>query len=134
MTCPVSLFVAGRPAPQGSKRHVGRGILVESSKALAPWRSVVAVTVAEHITTPMTGPVEMILAFVMPRPRSTPKRSTPPAIKKPDLDKLTRAIFDAITSVAFIDDSQVVNLVASKRLAELGEVPGVHITLEEVHT
>lgn len=34
----VEFTVLGVPAPQGSKRHVGRGVLVESSKALGPWR------------------------------------------------------------------------------------------------
>jgi crossover junction endodeoxyribonuclease RusA len=28
--------VPGKPAPQGSKRHVGRGIMVESSNHVAP--------------------------------------------------------------------------------------------------
>jgi len=31
--------VKGIPGAQGSKRHVGRGIMVESSKKVAPWRS-----------------------------------------------------------------------------------------------
>jgi len=30
--------VLGIPAAQGSKKHVGRGILIESSKKVAPWR------------------------------------------------------------------------------------------------
>jgi len=38
----VEFTVLGVPAPQGSKRHVGRGVLVESSKALGPWRDAVA--------------------------------------------------------------------------------------------
>ena len=38
----VEFTVLGVPAPQGSKRHVGRGVLVESSNALGPWRDAVA--------------------------------------------------------------------------------------------
>lgn len=38
----VEFFVPGRPAPQGSKRHVGHGIMVESSRDLGPWRERVA--------------------------------------------------------------------------------------------
>ena len=33
-----SLFVPGIPAPQGSKRHVGHGVMVESSARVKSWR------------------------------------------------------------------------------------------------
>jgi crossover junction endodeoxyribonuclease RusA len=126
----LALFVPGRPAPQGSKRHVGRGILIESSKACGPWRTVVAYHVAQvHTGAPLDGPLAIRLGFVMPRPTSTPKRRTPPAVKKPDVDKLARAVLDALTGVAWRDDSQITDLRASKRLAELDEQPGVHIHL-----
>ncbi len=65
----------------------------------------------------------------MPRPVSTPKRVTPPAVKKPDLDKLARAILDALTHTVIADDSQVVELYAHKRLAEIGEAPRARITV-----
>src|SRR5690606_16868121 len=38
----LELFVPGRPAPQGSKRHVGNGVMLESSKAVAAWRTTIA--------------------------------------------------------------------------------------------
>lgn len=105
--------------------------MVESSKKVAPWRSVVALTVGEVVDAPIDGPVAVRLDFVMPRPKSTPKtRATPAATKKPDLDKLIRAILDAVTAVAWHDDSQVVSVVASKRLAELDERPGVLVRIE----
>ena len=72
------------------------------------------------------------LEFVMPRPKSTPKKSTPAAIKRPDLDKLVRAVMDAITGVVVVDDSQIVHLVATKRIAELDEQTGVMLVAHEV--
>ena len=36
------------PAPQGSKRHVGRGVMVESCKNVKPWRLLVAKTAIIH--------------------------------------------------------------------------------------
>lgn len=124
----LDVFVPGRPAPQGSKRHVGGGILVESSKACAPWRTAVAWHAAQAAPGALAaGPLLVRLAFVMPRPAGTPKRSTPPAIRRPDLDKLTRACLDALSGVVWADDSQVTHLRVSKRLAELDEQPGVHI-------
>lgn len=128
----VKLFVPGSPAPQGSKRHVGRGILIESSKAVGPWRERIALAAHSHGDGPKAGPVGVSLEFVMPRPKSAPKRSTPPAVKRPDLDKLTRAILDALTGIAWNDDSQVVTIHATKRLAELDETPGVTIDIQEI--
>lgn len=124
-------FVPGKPAPQGSKRHVGRGIMIESSKAVKPWRTDIRETLlAVHTGPPLDGPIYAELLFVMPRPASTPKRHTPPAIKRPDLDKLVRAVFDAIGSAGvWRDDSQVVHLHTVKRLARTDERPGVHIVL-----
>lgn len=135
MTDTRSIFVPGTPAPQGSKSFKGfrggRGVLIESSKAVGPWRERVAFAAHTHDNTgPWDCAVTLDLAFVMPRPKSTPKRSTPPAIRRPDLDKLIRAICDALTDVWITDDSRIVDLHASKRIAELGETPGAHITLE----
>jgi len=123
----VEFFTPGRPAPQGSKRHVGGGVLVESSKAVKPWRVDVQWAARAACRAPLDGPVALRLEFVMPRPKSTPKRSTPPAIRRPDVDKLARAVLDALTGVVVGDDSQIVDLHATKRLAEIGETPGVHV-------
>lgn len=140
----LEVFVPGRPAPQGSKQarpiYKGRGTdkiftgaiaQVESSKALKPWRS----DIRDHVRTelgdpfpPIEGPVRIDLTFVLPRPASTPKHTTPPAIKRPDIDKLARAVLDALGSAGlFHDDSQVTQLYAEKRLAELNEASGCHI-------
>ena len=126
------LFVPGTPAPQGSKRHVGNGRLIEMSKTLGPWRERVALAVHQAGWQPLAGPVAVDLTFVMPRPKSAPKRSTPPATKRPDIDKLTRAILDAVTGIALVDDAQVVELHANKRLADPGCQPGVWITVTDL--
>lgn len=125
----VELFVAGRPAPQGSKRHVGKGVMIESSKAVGPWRTVVAWTAAQaHRGAPADGALAVHVEFVMPRPARLPKRlPTPPHTSKPDTDKLLRAVGDALTAVVWRDDSQVVDLHGVKRYAELDEQPGARI-------
>jgi crossover junction endodeoxyribonuclease RusA len=125
----LDVFVPGRPAPQGSKRHVGNGIMVESSKAVAPWRTTVAWSVSQvWRDAPLAGPVQVELSFVMPRPTSTPKRrATPAAVKKPDLDKLQRAVFDALSRIVWSDDSVITEVRATKRIAELDEQPGCRI-------
>jgi crossover junction endodeoxyribonuclease RusA len=63
----------------------------------------------------------------MPRPKSLPKRVTH-MTKKPDIDKLIRAVLDALKGVAWCDDSQVVSVYASKRYGQ----PGCKVEIFEV--
>jgi len=125
----IEFFVPGKPAPQGSKKHVGRGILVESSKELGPWRERVALAAADQTKELIQKPheVSVVLTFVLPRPASAPKTKKALASKRPDVDKLARAILDALTDVVFQDDSQVISLRANKYIANPGEQPGVHV-------
>jgi Holliday junction resolvase RusA-like endonuclease len=134
VTC-INFFVPGLPQPQGSKRGFvsanGKVNMVESAAGVKPWRSDVKVFAAEAMRGPLiTGPVFLHCDFVMKRPASTPKtRPTPPATKKPDLDKLLRAIGDALKGTVYAEDSLIVELVGTKRIAEDGEQPGVRITV-----
>jgi len=130
----LTFFVPGKPAPQGSKKHVGNGRMVEMSRDLKPWRESIRWAALERSHGPLMyeGPVSVRLQFVMPRPASAPKRSTPPAIKRPDLDKLIRSVLDALSSAGvWHDDSQVVEVYASKRIAELAEKPGVAVLVQK---
>lgn len=131
----VTLFVPGRPAAQGSKRHVGRGILIEQSKAVAPWRTSVAWHAAQAYAGPVLDEALVVrIEFVMPRPAGCPKRTTPPAVKRPDIDKLARAVLDALSGVIWRDDSLIVDLHPTKRIAEIGETPGAHIHITTAQT
>ena len=103
-----------------------------------PWRGRVALAAHDYMVAKMlhviaAEPVAVILEFVMPRPKTTPKSYTPAAVKKPDIDKLCRAILDGITHVVIATDSQVTRLVADKRIAEIGEEAHVRIQVEEQH-
>jgi crossover junction endodeoxyribonuclease RusA len=130
----VIIWVAGIPAPQGSKRHVGGGRMVEVSRAVGPWREAVRAETQDVMegNPPLTGPVKAVVDFRLPRPKSAPKNVRLPA-KRPDLDKLCRAVLDGITAGgAIADDSQVVVLYALKRFAEDGYPVGARISIEEV--
>jgi Holliday junction resolvase RusA-like endonuclease len=104
-------FVAyGTPAPQGSKRHVGRGVMIESSKAVKPWREDVkqaALTARDDGAACLDGPLLVRMVFTLRRPKSAPKRLTIPATT-PDLSKLARSTEDAITTAnLWADDARV---------------------------
>jgi len=124
------------PAPQGSKRHVGNGRMVEASKKVKPWRFAVS-QAALDTKEPMTDrPVMVQITFMFSRPKSHYNskgvlKQTAPFYKntKPDLDKLCRSTLDGITNVLLKDDSQVVNLICCKVYANEGELPGALITI-----
>lgn len=134
----IEVFIPGHPAPQGSKRYVGykggRGIMIEASKKVKPWREDIRSALVDERNQPLVrieGAIVSTLEFIMPRPKTTPKRRTPPATSRPDLDKLERAVNDAIVSAGVIkDDSCIVRVIKDKRLAEIGEAPGLRIRLE----
>ena len=116
--------VYGVPRPQGSKRHVGNGRMVESSQHVAEWRDLVALTASvEQAGRPLIeGPVivDIIFGFGLPK-RPGKRRSQDPHAQRPDLDKLVRAVLDALTGVMYTDDSQVVELSARKVWVETGQ-------------
>jgi crossover junction endodeoxyribonuclease RusA len=112
-----TFFVDGLPIPQGSTRAFvvkGRAIVTHDSTKVRPWRQDVAATArAARVPLLAEGPVTLTVVFTLPRPKSRPKRHTHPDVR-PDLDKLARCIFDSLTSIAWRDDAQVVELVARK--------------------
>lgn len=115
--------VIGVPVPQGSKTVFNGRAVDSNQKALNPWRRNVKAA-AEHAhmgAAPLDGDLAVSIEFQFVRPKSV--RRARPSVK-PDLDKLVRAVFDAITeSGAWVDDARVVTVKASKVYAsEAGAV------------
>ena len=138
----IDLWVSGRSGPQGSKAYKGHRaskqtgrsvpILVESCKSVGPWRQHVAVVAGEcWAGRPLlTGELAARLGFVLQRPTTAPKTARLTAARRVgDLDKLCRAVFDALTGVVIEDDCLIVELTATKRIAHHGEEPGCAITV-----
>lgn len=132
----LNVFIAGEPRPQGSKRHVGNGVMVEASKYVKDWRADVRQALLNQHGEPKAkfeGEVHLALAFILTRPRTAPKKRKLSAAKKPDLDKLIRAVMDAISSAhVWRDDCQVVKLSCGKRVAGLEETAGLWLSIEEM--
>lgn len=144
--------VEGVPAPQGSKRigRAGRGpnarpiLIDDNDAALKPWRALVAArarkAAGEANVAPLAGPVAVQLRFVLDRPKDnwgtgrnagTLRPSAPvwPAVK-PDVDKLARAVLDALTvAKVYGDDGQVVDLHLAKVYAGPDCSAGVRVTV-----
>lgn len=129
------IFVPGTPVPQGSTRAFvvnGRARITAANTKTKPWRADIQAHVSEVIRDGILcpdGAVGLDLEFVMPRRAAEPKRITPPHTRKPDTDKLIRAVLDALTGLVYTDDSQVIAIRAAKRTAAIGESPGLHIAV-----
>jgi crossover junction endodeoxyribonuclease RusA len=112
----LAIVVYGRPAPQGSKRHVGKGRMVESSEHLKPWREAVRSEAAAKVaavreigplpTVPITGPVAARMVFTMSAPKSA-RPGDRPAVE-PDLDKLVRGTCDALADAGVIANDKLI--------------------------
>ena len=131
----LTVFVAGRPAPQGSKTRTRFGMRDANGGTLHPWRDAVRADVTTQLAewwTPVTGPVGIHLRFHLPKPASAPKRrrTWPIAARSGDIDKLARACLDAISDAGWWkNDSQVVTLSASKDYRDRN---GVDISIWEI--
>ena len=119
MTENKSIFfrVVGRPAPQGSKRYVGRGRSIEASKYLPAWREAVRNAAREAYSgEPISEPVRVRIMFHLEKPKSTKYVLAPAG--KPDIDKLIRGCFDSMSGIIYADDKLVVSVEADKVWAD----------------
>lgn len=155
----LDIVVYGHPAPQGSKRHVGKGIMVESSKHVKPWREDVrqaALTAISHWVIqdahapkagyPLDGPLVARMVFSLERPRGHYRTgrnahllrdaAPPRPIGYPDTSKLLRSTEDALKSAGAIrDDSLIVEYSRAAKVyvgedPEALDRPGVRIRIE----
>lgn len=119
----LTFHVAGRPAAQGSKRHVGNGRFIEASKYLPAWRKAVTAQAQAIVGAsdwqPADGPIQLHVDFFIERPKSVSISKRFFMTKAPDIDKLVRAVCDALTDAeVWIDDAQVVKLISTKNYAD----------------
>lgn len=147
MSTTLAFRVHGVPGAQGSKRHVGGGVMMESSKKVKPWRTDVVEAARAAIEAvdafdpfePYAGPVEVRLDFVFARPKGhygtgrnagVLKATAPTWVTSHhtgDIDKLCRSTFDAFTTAGvWRDDSLAVTLLAT---TTYGDLPGVLVRL-----
>jgi len=119
--------VFGTPVPQGSMRSYGRSVVPTNASRLRPWRYAVAAEAEAEMARAgipgwQHGPVSVEVVFRMPRPKSHYRadgrlKETAPlwTWKRPDIDKLLRAVLDGMTDAGvWTDDSQVVGVQAAK--------------------
>jgi len=134
----IKCTVYGVPQPQGSMRAFipkgwGRAVITSNSPKLKPWRQQVAASALEARDTLLgpgaevwDGPISVTIDFFFERPKSVKsERKT----TRPDVDKLLRGVFDALTGILFKDDSQVVKCTATK---QFGSPARAEVSVERI--
>lgn len=129
----------GTPVPKGSMRHVGNGRMVDQTKT-KPWMK--AVRTAANLEAAIKGigvidvPVSVFIEFYFRQPMSDKNRLYPHKRSVGDIDKLSRAVLDALQPTKtepgiLADDSLVVDLMAYKRYSATDYV-GAYIAVKEL--
>jgi Holliday junction resolvase RusA-like endonuclease len=105
---------------QDMPRKNKAGEVTRKGGALKRWRESIRAA-AKHVRRECfeTGPVIVDIQLYFSPPKS--KKALP--YPRPDVDKLTRAVLDALTGVAYKDDSQVVQINATKHYLDEGGHP-----------
>lgn len=127
--------VLGTPVAQGSKvaNTYGRGVRDTNAETLKPWRQEVAAATVEAMReqgwTTLDDPCEVAIVFHHRRGQghygtgrnAGTLKPTAPVWKhtSPDVDKLARAVLDALTAArAYRDDARVARLIVEDRWAD----------------
>lgn len=145
---PIIFFVAGKPQPAGSKRafvikkggaYTGRAIVTDDNPKAKDWKIDVQHAAKRHCDIKLWDcPIRLVLNFTVERPKShygSGKNASALKVSasayptgKPDVLKLARGVEDALTSLVWVDDAQIVTEVLSKKYG----YPGVAVEIHEV--
>lgn len=129
----ISFTVQGVPIPQGSKTLVGvksghPRMINNNDHALKAWRTLIGEVARETGAKLIVGmPVELEVRFVFPRP-GRPKCGEAPCVA-PDVDKLLRAVGDAITGILIHDDALITDMIGRKRFGPPGRSGGTGMAM-----
>ena len=145
VTSLLTCTIPGTPQQQGSKTRTPQGSTREANRNLAPWRADAIACLRRAALdqwghagkSPITDPVRVGVWFVYGRPKShygtgrnvgVVKASAPYyKASAPDLDKLQRALGDALTQAGILrDDALIVEWGSAK---VYGAVPEVRLTV-----
>jgi Holliday junction resolvase RusA-like endonuclease len=81
---------------------------------------------------PSTGPMKVLARFVYVRPKTVTPGERKYPIVKPDVDKLRRAVCDALTGICYVDDAQIIVSGDGAPEKLYGPRAGVKIVVEEI--
>lgn len=135
----VEFTIPGEPIPQGRPR-AGRNrgkIVMYDPKESKDYKRYVSIIARQHAPkTLLEGALSVRMKIYRQIPKSTTKKDralifegVKRPVSKPDTDNYVKSVLDACNGILFKDDSQIVDLYASKFYSEQ---PRVEIRLQEI--
>ncbi|MCM3699222.1 RusA family crossover junction endodeoxyribonuclease [Paenibacillus macerans] len=135
----IQFTVYGEPVAQGRPKFSTAGGFPKAydPKKSRDYKDYVKLAAAEHApTTPLEGPLGMVLTVYRSTPKSFSKRKAALAEEgkltpttKPDVDNYLKGVKDALKGVIWRDDSQVVEVYARKRYSAR---PRIEVKIKEL--
>lgn len=127
----IRLYVQGKPIPKGNHKAFQRGSKIFITDAqggtLSDWQDAIRVQARKYCKSPISETVfflRVTFMFKHPKNHYTAKGDKSKHwryyhVKRPDVDKLLRAVLDALTGTVYDDDSQVQLLNSTKKYADV---------------
>jgi len=114
----VTFEIPGKPFAKQRPRATRQGRVYTPKETVSFERQVAAIA-AEYFGEPFTGPVKLSVLATFEPAKSWSKKKTQEHLGKahtqrPDLDNIAKAIKDALNRIAWVDDSQVSEMVTRK--------------------
>ncbi len=141
----IDFFAEGIPRTKGSSfsflnPKTNKIVYQHDNKHLKSWQLEVKLAAKDAGLEPTEGPIELEIIYCLPRPKAhyntagQVKSEAPKyPICRPDVDKMERAILDALTGTAYNDDSQVVKVEHEKLYTDnLLKDPGAYVTVRQL--
>ena len=138
----ITFRATGAPATKGSLTRMPNGAMLPAGTAMSRkrftnWRDDCRSAAMDAMADnePSRLPIRLMVEFQLPYPISSIRKwqlGWWPHIKKPDVDKLLRAVLDALTGIVWVDDSQVCFVTMNKVYAWNGQA-GAHFIVDFLH-
>ena len=115
----VQFTIPGKPFAKQRPRATRQGRVYTPAETVSFERQVAALA-AQHFPEPLAGPVRLTVNAMFLPPKSWSNRKATAALatphtQRPDIDNCIKAVADALNRIAWADDGQVSEIVASKR-------------------
>jgi len=131
----LQFFIPGTPVAQSRPRFARRGNFVQTydaapSKDYKSWVkscAIDAMQLQETAIFPRDVPLLLRVTISLARPKTLAKKYTQPT-KKPDCDNVLKGLQDAMESIVYEADQQIVAVTVRKQYAD---TPGVLVMIQE---
>lgn len=130
----IEFWIPGKPVAQSRPRFARRGAFVQTydatpAKDYKSWvKSCALDHMAQHDVTMISRDVPLVMILVVNVERPKAKKKALFVVTKPDCDNFAKGVMDALESILYQADQQIVRLVVSKHYSDR---PGVTVTLSE---